>query len=76
MHISLLHYVVLDKLLKEYKDIESQMKAIAKENYDLFQKREQEIKIANSKDGTNDEKADNSAYNVEATVSHLEKVIL
>jgi len=51
------------------------MKAIAKENYDLFQKREQEIKIANSKAGETEE-ADNSAYNVEATVSYLEKVML
>jgi len=67
---------VLDKLLKEYKDIELQMKAIAKENYDLFQKREQEIKLASTKDGTPGEEADSSAYNVEATVSHLEKVPL
>jgi len=63
---------VLDKLLKEYSDIENQLKAMAKENYDLFQKREQEIKIASSKGG----EADNSAYNVEATVSYLEKVPL
>lgn len=63
---------VLDKLLKKYQDIENKMKAIAKENYDLFQKREQEIKIASSKGG----ESDGSAYNVEATVFYLERVPL
>jgi CRP-like cAMP-binding protein len=64
---------VLDKLLKEYSGIENQMKAIAKENYDLFQKREHEIKVASSK---NNGETEESAYNVEATIFHLEKVPL
>ncbi|KAL6600667.1 hypothetical protein U3516DRAFT_561429 [Neocallimastix sp. 'constans'] len=64
---------VLDKLLKEYSGIENQMKAIAKENYYLFQRREQEIKIASSK---NSGETEESAYNVEATVFYLEKVPL
>jgi len=68
-----LHKDVLDKLLKEYRGIENQMKAIAKENYDLFQKREQEIKIASSK---NSGETEESAYNVEATIFYLEKVPL
>jgi len=49
------------------------MKAIAKENYYLFQRREQEIKIASSK---NSGETEESAYNVEATVFYLEKVPL
>lgn len=62
---------VLDNLLKQYKDIESEMKAIATENYKLFKKREDDIKNVN-KDG----QTDASAYDVEATVSYFEKIPL